>query len=180
MSNLPAPGVYNVDPVHSTIGFVARHLVSKVRGNFTDFTGAITIGESAEKSSVVASLKADSITTANDMRDGHLKSADFFETEKFPTWELKSTSITSKGGDNYELVADVTIKGVTKSVAFELEYLGTGPGMAPGVLVAGFEAKAEIDRRDFGVNFEGALENGSLVVGNKISLELAIESALQA
>jgi polyisoprenoid-binding protein YceI len=180
MSNLPAPGVYNVDPVHSTIGFVARHLVSKVRGNFSDFTGAITIGDSAETSSVVASLNAASVTTANDMRDGHLKSADFFEIEKFPTWELKSTSIKSKGGDNFELVADVTIKGVTKSVAFELEYLGTSPGMAPGVLVAGFEAKAEIDRRDFGVNFEGALENGSLVVGHKVTIELAIESALQA
>ena len=181
MSNLPAPGVYNVDAVHSTISFVARHLVAaKVRGSFTDFSGVITIGDSFENSTVEATVQAASITTNNEMRDGHLKSGDFLEEEAFPTLILKSTKITAKSGDKYELTADLTIKGVTKSVNFDLEYLGTGPSMAPGVSVTGFEASAEIDRREFNVNFEGTIENGSLVVGNKIVLELAIEAHQQA
>ena len=177
MSNLPAPGVYNVDPVHSSVGFVARHLVAaKVRGNFTDFTGTITIGDSIENSSVEASLQAASITTDNEMRDGHLKSADFLDQENYPTLTLKSTKITPKGGDKYELVADLTVRGITKPVTFLLEYLGTGPSMAPGVDVTAFEVTGEIDRRDFGVNFEGTLENGSLVVGNKVGIEIAVEA----
>jgi len=181
VSNLPTPGVYNVDSVHSSVNFVARHLVAaKVRGQFTEFAGVVTIGETAEASSVEATVQAASITTANEMRDGHLKSPDFLDLENHPTLTLKSTSISPKGGDKYNLVADLTLRGVTKSVTFELEYLGTGPGMAPGVTVAGFEATGDIDRRDFNINFEGTLENGSLVVGNKIILEFVIEAAHQA
>ena len=181
MSNLPAPGVYSIDAVHSTVSFVARHLVAaKVRGNFTDFTGVITIGDSAENSTLEATVQAASITTNNEMRDGHLKTADFLDIENNPTLSLKSTQITSKGGDNYAMVADLTVKGITKSVTFDLEFLGAGPSMSPGVLAAGFEARGEIDRRDFGVNFEGSLENGSLVVGNKIVLEFAVEAHSEA
>jgi polyisoprenoid-binding protein YceI len=175
-SSLPTAGTYNIDAVHSTVGFVARHLVaSKVRGRFTDFTGAITIGETPETSSVEATVQAASITTDNEMRDAHLKSPDFLEFETYPTLTLKSTQVSAKG-DNYEVVADLTIKGVTKSVTFDLEYLGTGPSMTPGVSVTGFEASAEFDRRDFGINFGGSLENGAMVVGNKIVIELAVEA----
>jgi polyisoprenoid-binding protein YceI len=178
MSNLPAPGVYNVDVVHSSVSFIARHLVaSKVRGNFLDFSGVITVGDTVEDTKVEASVKAASITTNNEMRDNHLKSADFLEEEKYPTLELKSTKITAKGDNEFEMVTDVTVKGVTKSVIFDLEFLGEGPGMAPGVIVAGFEARAEIDRRDFTINFDGAIENGSLVVGNKIVVEIAVEAS---
>jgi polyisoprenoid-binding protein YceI len=113
------------------------------------------------------------------MRDAHLKSPDFLEFETFPTLTLASTKITSKSAEDFELVADVTVKGITKSVTFDLEFLGAGPSMTPGVTVVGFEARADIDRRDFGINFSGSLENGSLVVGNKITLEFAIEAALQ-
>jgi polyisoprenoid-binding protein YceI len=179
MTNLPASGVYTVDAVHSTIGFVARHLVaSKVRGRFTDFAGTITIGDSPETSKVEAIVQAASITTDNEMRDGHLKSADFLDLENYPTLTLTSTKVSAKGGD-YELVADVTLRGITKSVGFDLEFLGAGPSMAPGATIVGFEARAEIDRRDFGVNFGGALENGSLIVGNKLIIELAIEAGAQ-
>jgi polyisoprenoid-binding protein YceI len=110
------------------------------------------------------------------MRDGHLKSADFLDQENYPTLTLKSTKITPKSGDKYELVADLTVRGITKPVTFLLEYLGTGPSMAPGVDVTAFEVTGEIDRRDFGVNFEGTLENGSLVVGNKVGIEIAVEA----
>ena len=174
--NLPAPGVYTIDPVHSTVGFVARHLVaSKVRGRFTDFAGTITIGATPETSSVQAVVQAVSITTDNEMRDGHLKGADFLDLEHSPTLTLKSTKVSAKG-DDFELVGDVTLRGVTKPVVFSLEFLGSGPSMTPGATVTGFEARAEIDRRDFGVSFQGNLENGSLIVGNKIVLEFAIEA----
>ena len=181
MSNLPAPGVYNVDPVHSTVGFIARHLVAaKVRGHFTDFSGVITIGDTPEESSVQATVQAASITTNNEMRDGHLKSADFLDLENHPTLTFTSTKISAKSGDNFELEGLLSLRGVTKSVTFDLEFLGSGPSMAPGVTVVGFEARTEIDRRDFNVSFEGSLENGSLVVGNKVVLEFVIEAHQQA
>ncbi len=180
MSTLPAPGVYNIDPVHSTVGFIARHLVAaKVRGHFAEFSGVITIGETPETSSVVASVQAASITTNNEMRDGHLKSADFLDLENHPTLDFRSTSVTPKGND-FVMTGDLTLRGVTKPVSFDLEFLGTGPGVAPGTTVVGFEARTEIDRRDFSVSFEGTLENGSLVVGNKVVLELTIEGVHQA
>ena len=101
-TGLPAAGVYNIDAVHSTVGFVARHLVaSKVRGRFTDFSGAITIGDTAETSSVQATVQAASITTDNEMRDAHLKSPDFLEFETFPTLTLSSTKITSKSAEEF-------------------------------------------------------------------------------
>ncbi len=180
MSNFPAAGVYTVDPVHSTLSFIARHLVvSKVRGRFADFEGTITIGETPETSSVVATAQAASITTDNDMRDGHLKSADFLDQENFPTLNFTSTSLSVKGGNDYVLVGDLTIRGVTKSVTFDLEFNGEGVSMVPGGRVIGFEATTEIDRRDFNVNFEGTLENGTVVVSNKIIVELNIEAASQ-
>jgi polyisoprenoid-binding protein YceI len=176
MSSLPTPGTYVVDAVHSNVGFSVRHLVAaKVRGNFTEFEGTIEIGENAEASSVNAVVQAASITTNNEMRDGHLKSPDFLDLENHPTLTLTSTKITPKGGDRYTLTADLTLRGVTKSVDFDLNYNGTGANMQGGTVV-GFEASTEIDRRDFGVAFEGALEDGSLVVGHKVKLELEIEA----
>ncbi|MBW4029046.1 MAG: YceI family protein [Acidobacteria bacterium] len=180
MSNFPAAGVYTVDPVHSTLSFIARHLVvSKVRGRFGEFEGTITIGDTPETSSVVATAQAASITTDNEMRDGHLKSNDFLAQETFPTITFKSTSLSTKGGNDYVLVGDLTIRDVTKSVTFDLEFTGEGVSMVPGGSVVGFEATAEIDRRDFNVNFEGALENGTVVVSHKIIIELNIEAASQ-
>jgi polyisoprenoid-binding protein YceI len=176
-SGLPAAGVYTIDPVHSSVSFIARHLVaSKVRGNFTDFAGEITVGDTVEDTKVEATLQVASITTANEMRDNHLKSGDFFEEERYPTWTLTSTKLTPKG-DDFTLVADLTVKGVTKPVTFDLEFLGEGPSMTPGGTVVGFEARAEIDRREFGITFEGSLENGSLIVGNKIVIEIAVEAS---
>jgi polyisoprenoid-binding protein YceI len=179
VSNFPTtPGVYTVDATHSSVGFLARHLVvTKVRGNFAEFEGTITIGDTPETSSVEATVQAASITTNNEMRDGHLKSGDFLDQENHPTLTLKSTSFSPKGGNEYVMVADLTIRGITKSVEFDVEFTGEGPHFHPGVNVVGFEASAEVDRRDFNVNFEGALENGSAIVSNKITIELAIEAA---
>ena len=176
MSNLPAAGTYVVDAVHSNVGFTVRHLVAaKVRGSFTEFEGSIEIGATPEDSKVSATVQATSITTNNEMRDGHLKSPDFLDLENHPTLTLVSKKITAKGGDKYTLTADLTLRGVTKEIDFDLTYNGTGANMSGGTVV-GFEASATIDRRDFGVAFEGALEDGSLVVSHHVKLELDIEA----
>ena len=180
MTSLPPAGTYTVDPVHSAMGFVVRHLVTaKVRGNFAIFDGAITIGETPEDSRVEGTAQAASITTNNEMRDNHLKSSDFLDQEHYPTLTFKSTKVTHKSGDFYVMDVDLTVRGITKSVPFDLEFLGSGPGMAPGVTIVGFEAHAEIDRRDFNVSFQGTLENGAAVVSNKVTLELNVEAAKQ-
>jgi len=178
MSNFPPAGVYTVDPVHSTLTFVARHLVvSKVRGRFAEFAGTLTIGDGPESSSATVTAQAASITTDNEMRDNHIKSNDFLAQETYPTITFTSTSITPKGDNEYALTGDLTIRDVTKSVTFDVEYTGEGPSFVPGQVVIGFEGKTEIDRRDFNVNFEGNLENGAAVVSHKIVIEIEIEAA---
>ena len=180
-TTLPTAGTYAIDPVHSTVGFVARHLMaSKVRGSFTEFEGTIVVGATPEASSVRATVKASSIVTNQAQRDEHLRSTDFLETSTYPELTLVSTSVSPRDDGNFDLTADLTIHGVTKQVVFDLEFLGEGPGMAPGTRVVGFEARTTINRRDFGVNFDHALENGSFVIGNKIELELAVEASVQA
>ena len=180
VTQLPSAGTYAVDPIHSNVEFVARHLVgAKVRGRFTEFTGTVTIAEPIEQSSVVAEVRAASIDTGQEQRDGHVRSADFLDTETYPTLGLRSTGLTPKGDGQYTLDAELTVHGVTRPVAFDLEYLGTGPGMAPDSEVAAFEASAEIDRRDFDVRWSGSLDTGGLVVSNKVRLEFSIEAHKQ-
>ena len=179
-TSLPAAGTYEIDQIHSTVGFVARHLVgAKVRGRFSDFSGTITIAEVPEQSSVQAEVVVGSVETGQEQRDAHLRSGDFFEAESFPNLILRSTGLTRSGDNEYVLHADLTVRGVTKPVDFDLTYLGSGPGMAPGSVVAAFEASAEIDRRDFGVSFGGAIGNGGLIVGNKVRIELDVEAHQQ-
>jgi polyisoprenoid-binding protein YceI len=131
-------GTWAIDPVHSSIGFSVRHLmVSKVRGNFENFSGAIVVAEDGTPS-VTAEIAVDSINTGNEQRDAHIKSADFFEVEKYPTATLTSTSVRANG-DDYVLDGEFTLKGVTKPVSLTLEFNGVNPGMGHGE-VAGFEA----------------------------------------
>lgn len=176
----PAPGTYTVDAAHSTVGFSTRHLLTaKVRGQFTEFEGTVVVGETPEASSVTATVQAKSIATHQEQRDAHLRTGDFLEADTYPTLTLVSKRVTPKGAARYDLVADLTIHGVTKEVVFDLEYLGTSPGLRPGTTVVGFEASASIDRRDFGVNFNAVLETGGLVVANKVDIELSIEAFAQ-
>ena len=170
-----ATGTWTVDAGHSTIGFVVRHvMVAKVRGHFTSFSGTITIAQDALQSKVDASVEAASITTGDEARDGHLKSADFFEVETHPTWTLVSTGITPKG-DDFVLAADLTIRGVTRPVEFDLEFAGvaTDPW---GNTKAGFSAETEISRKDFGLEWNAALETGGVLVGDKVKITLDIEA----
>ncbi len=171
-------GTWNIDPAHSTVGFVVRHLmVSKVRGTFGDFTGAITIAADGTPS-VNATIDVTSIDTRNEQRDQHVRSADFFDAGNHPTATFVSTSVEADGSD-YLVHGDFTLRGVTKPVTLEMEFNGVNPGMGHGA-VAGFEAKTVINRKDFGIDIEMPLETGGTVVGDKITINLEIEAVLAA
>jgi len=171
-------GTWAIDPTHSTVGFTVRHLVvSKVRGRFQNFSGTVTVAADGTPS-VDAEIDVTSITTDNEQRDGHLKTADFFEVEKFPTATFKSTSVKADGGD-FVVTGDFTLHGVTKSIDLKLEFNGVNAGMGNGP-VAGFEASTTINRKDFGISIDMPLEGGGAVVGDKIVLNLDIEAGLQA
>jgi polyisoprenoid-binding protein YceI len=171
-----APGTWTVDASHSSVGFSVRHLmVAKVRGRFGAFTGTITIGENVLDSSLEASVDTTTINTDDEGRDAHLRGADFFDVENFPAMTLVSTSISPKG-DDYLLNANLTIKGVTKPVTFVLEFDGvtTDPW---GNTKAGFSAETEINRKDWGLDFNVALDAGGVLVGEKVKIQLDIEAA---
>ncbi len=168
-------GTWNVDPVHSTIGFVARHLmISKVRGRFATFTGVITIAADPLLSTVVAEVQTASVTTGDEGRDAHLRNADFFEVEKYPTMTLTTVGLKESGGDHV-LSVDLTIKGVTRTVDFALEFEGVEKDPWGGTRSA-FSASAEINRKDWGIEMNVALESGGLLVGEKIKLDLDIQA----
>lgn len=176
----PKPGTYAIDPAHTEVGFVARHLVgTKVRGRFTNFEGSITIAERPENSSFEAEVDVASIVTGVDMRDDHLRSNDFLDVPNHPKMTMKSTKVEKVSDTDWRVTADLTIRGETKPVILDLEYLGSGPSMQPGATVAAFSAETEIDRRDWGVSATLVLEGGGLVVGNKVKIELEIEAVLQ-
>jgi polyisoprenoid-binding protein YceI len=168
-------GVWNIDASHSSVAFVARHLVvSKVRGRFDAFTGSITIAEDPLQSKVEATIQVGSINTSDDSRDGHLKSADFFDAEQFPTITFTTSSVSPKG-DDYVLTGDLTIKGTTKSVQLDLEFNGV-EGDPWGGTRAGFSAETEISRKDWGLEWNVALETGGVLVGEKVKIQLEIEA----
>jgi polyisoprenoid-binding protein YceI len=172
-------GKWNIDTVHSEVGFSARHMmVSKVRGKFTKFEAEIVTGEDPLQSSVSATVDLNSIDTGHPDRDNHLRSADFFEVEKYPTMTYRSTGIR-QDGDGYLVDGELTLKGVTRRVPLRLELGGFGPDPYGGTR-AGFTATTEINRRDFGVDFNAALETGGVVVGDKIAITLEIEAVLSA
>jgi polyisoprenoid-binding protein YceI len=168
-------GTWSVDAGHSAVAFSARHLmVAKVRGSFDQFVGTITVGENPLESKVEAVVQIASINTKDDSRDGHLKSPDFFDAEQFPTMSLVSTGIEARGAD-YVLHADLTIKGVTKAVDFDLAFDGVVADPW-GNTKAGFTAETEINRKDFGLEWNVALETGGVLVGEKVKITLEIEA----
>jgi polyisoprenoid-binding protein YceI len=175
---LPKAGTYLIDPAHTEVGFIARHLVgTKVRGRFTEVSGTFTVGENPEDSTLEAEVQAASIHTNQSMRDDHLRTNDFLDVEHYPTLNLRSTGIKQVDDSHWVLTGDLTIRGVTKSVDFDLEFLGEGPSMQEGKTVVAFEATTTIDRRDFGVSFNHALFDGSVVVGNKVVIEIEVEAS---
>ncbi|EKA61726.1 YceI family protein [Janibacter hoylei] len=179
MSNFPT-GTYTIDASHSEVGFVARHaMVTKVRGYFRELEGTITVADDFTASSASATMQVASVDTGSADRDGHLKSADFFDAENYPTVSFVSTGIKDVKGEEFTLVGDLTIKDVTRTVELAAEYEGTAQDPFGNVRV-GFTARTDVDREDFGLTWNAALETGGVLVSKKITLTLDISAIKQA
>ena len=168
------PGIWTVDPTHSRVGFTARHLmITKVHGRFHDFDGSVTIADEPLRSSVEATVQLASVDTDNADRDAHLRGADFFDVEQHPTMTLRSTGLREQDGQ-YVMVAGLTIAGQTHDVVFDLEFDGvrTDPF---GNTKAGFSASGVINRNDWGLSFNMALDAGGVLVSEKITIDLDIQ-----
>lgn len=171
-------GTWDIDQAHSEVGFVVRHLVvTKVRGRFADFKGTFVTAENPLESTVELEVALDSITTNNEQRDGHLRSADFFEVETYPTMTYKASG-ARQDGDKFVLDGELTLKGVTKVVPLTFELNGIGQNPLTGGTVAGFSGNATINRKDFNVNFEG-VQNGIAIVSDKIDIHVEVEANLR-
>ncbi|GAB3669944.1 YceI family protein [Actinocorallia lasiicapitis] len=170
-------GTYTLDPVHSRVGFSARHaMITKVRGAFNEFEGLAKVdGAKPELSTVQVTIKTASIDTRNEQRDGHLRTGDFLEADKFPEITFVSTGVERDGDDVFKVTGDLTIKDVTKSVTVPFEYQGAATDPYGNHRI-GFEGSISINRKDFGVNFSAVLEGGGVLVSDKINLEFEISA----
>ena len=171
-------GTWDIDATHSTVGFSVRHMmVSKVRGYFREFSGEIVTAEDPTQSGVTASIEMNSIDTRQEQRDAHIRSADFFDAQNHPQMTFRSTAVRTDGAD-WQVEGELTIKGITKTVVLDLELNGFGPD-AYGGTRAGFSARTEINRNDFGVDIKMPMDGGGVVVGDKVTVELEIEAVLR-
>jgi polyisoprenoid-binding protein YceI len=173
--------LWNIDGAHSGINFSIRHMVvSKVRGRFTKFSGALQLDDAdLTRSTLDVHIDASSIDTGTQQRDDHLRSADFFDAEKYPELHFQSSRIEKLAKDNYRVVGDLTIKDVTREVALDVEYGGQAKDPW-GNQRAGFIASTSIDRKDFGLKWNQVLEAGGVLVGDKVTIELEIQAVKAA
>lgn len=171
-------GEWDIDTVHSDVSITARHfMISKVRGHFTKFSGAVITAENPLNSSVTAIIDAASINTGNDQRDDHIRSEDFLDVQNHPQIRFISTGIYASG-DNFALRGNLTLRGITRPITLEVELTGFGPDAFGGTR-AGFSARGSVDRKDFGVSFSAILEGGGAVVGDTLDVALEIEAVLR-
>lgn len=173
-------GTYVLDPSHSTFSFVTRHaMVTKVRGSFEKFEGqAVVDGANPANSTLDVTIDAGSVNTRNADRDAHIRSADFFDVENYPTWTFKGTDFAVKG-DVVDVTGDLTIKDVTRSITIPLEYQGAAKDPFGNTRV-GFEGSTTINRSDFGLTWNAALETGGFLVSDKVAIEVEISAIQQA
>lgn len=169
---LAAQDTYKIDPVHSEVSFKVRHALAKVSGRFAKFSGTVKVDiADISKSSVEVSIEAASINTDNEGRDKHLKGADFFDVEKFPTITFKSTSVKEVAKGKLEVTGTLTMHGVTKTITFPITNAGTQPGMKPGTVLAGFvDGALTLNRSEYGVKY------GIPLVGDEVAISLNIEA----
>jgi polyisoprenoid-binding protein YceI len=167
---------WNLDVAHSGINFAIRHMVvSKVRGHFTKFAGAVDLDDGdLTRSSVEATIEAGSIDTGTPQRDAHLRSPDFFDVEQYPELRFRSSQIEKVGDDRYRVVGELTIRDVTREVTLDVEYAGRGTDPWGNQRIA-FAAKTAIDRKDFGLKWNQALETGGVLVGDRVEIELDVQ-----
>ena len=177
---IPVAGIYDIDGPHTSVEFVGRHLmITKVRGRFNDVRGKITIGEEPENSHVEVEIGVVSLSTGNDDRDAHLRSEDFFDVEHYPTIAFASTAVRPLRDNTWELVGDLTVRGTTRPITLQVDF--DGGGISPmGDERIGFSAATDINREDFGLTWNVALETGGLLVGNTVRIELAVQAIAAA
>ncbi len=169
-----AQGTYSIDTVHSNVGFKVRHLVAKVSGSFSEFDGTITADfENLDASSVEFTIKTASIDTDNEKRDGHLRSADFFDVEKYPEITFRSSKITMKDSDTYVVAGILNMRGVANPVVLNVDFLGEMQAM--GGTRAGYEISTTINRQDFGVSWNRTLDQGGVVLGDDVEVTINLE-----
>ena len=175
LAHASAAEKFEIDPVHSTIGFKVKHLFSYVTGRFNEVQGTISADAAKpEDSSVEVKIATKSVNTANEKRDTHLRSPDFFDAEKFPEMTFKSKKIARAGDDTADVTGDFTLHGVTKEVVLKVKFLGKGKGMTGG-LQTGWEAKTTIKRSEYGLTWNKVIE-GTSVVGDDVEITLEIEA----
>jgi polyisoprenoid-binding protein YceI len=170
-----------IDTVHTHVGFSVKHMmVSTVRGQFGSYRGKLELDPGDfSKSKFEGEIDVESIDTGNEQRDAHLRNNDFFDAPNHPKITFKSTRIESKGGDDYVVTGDLTIRGVTKEIALDVEWSGTSKNPY-GKTVAGLSARGTINRKDFGVSFNALLETGGVAVGEKVKIEVEVEAVAEA
>lgn len=173
-------GTYTLDPSHTRIGFTTRHaMVTKVRGSFTDFEGRASTGPGLQDATIEFTAQVSSIDTGSADRDAHLRNGDFFEVEQFPTLSFRSTEVTAVDAETLRVTGELTLKGTTKPVTIDFEY--TGAATDPfGNERIGFEGSTSLDRSDYGITFNAALETGGVLVSEKVSLDLDVSAIKQA
>ena len=176
---VPAPGTYALDPTHSGVHFSVRHLmVSKTKGRFADFDATVTIGEDPLDSSVEVEIRAASVDTREESRDGHLRSPDFLDVEQHPVITYRSTKVTPDGKGRWNVDGELTVRGVT--VAVPLSVIFEGGAVDPwGNARIGFEAHTELDREAFGLTWNQALETGGVLVGKVVKIDIEAEAVKQ-
>jgi polyisoprenoid-binding protein YceI len=178
-----APQTYDIDPVHSQVGFTIRHFFSKVPGQFKQFSGMIIADDkNPAASSVEVTIQTASIFTDNDQRDAHLRSPDFFAADSFPTITFKSTKVTPAGKDRYKVAGNLTMRGVTRYVVLDMEFLGKGEVSLGGKSMgtkAGFDATTTLNRQDYGIKWNKTLDQGGLMIGDDVAVSLHVEATLR-
>ncbi|MFD0683576.1 YceI family protein [Actinomadura fibrosa] len=167
-------GTWNIDPAHSEVTFTIRHLMSKVRGSFTEFSGAIQIAEELAQSTATAEIKVASLDTRNADRDAHVRTADVLDVENHPTFTFTTHGVRAEGGDHY-LDGELAIKGIARPVTLEVEFNGVGEDPWGGTR-AGFSATTTINRKDWGIEFNVPLKGDKALLGDKVDIQLEIQA----
>lgn len=177
---IPTPGTFVIDPAHTHVGFMAKHLmVTKVRGHFPEVEGSITVADDPTQSRAEATMRTASITTGSPDRDTHLRSGDFLLTEEYPTLTYRSTGITGLDGGTFAIAGELTIKGVTRPVDLAVEIDGVAADPWGGERMS-ISARGEIDREEFGLRWNVALESGGVLVSRKVVLEIEAQAVRQS
>ena len=178
-AEVPVPGTYALDVAHSSVGFSVRHLmVSKTKGRFNDFQGTVTIGEDPVASSVEVEIRVPSVDTRDETRDGHLRSADFFDADTYPTITYRSRKVTPSGQGRWAVEGDLTVRGTTLAVPLEVTFEGAARDPWGGARI-GFTAHTELDREAFGLTWNQALETGGVLVGKQVKVDIEAEAIQQ-